>query len=221
MVYGRPSRARAFLSGLLLISCAAGPAAHARLLPRADARATHEDTRRPAGVPTDDELERSGARIGTIVLDSRPLFDFEHADENTSLSRLANRLHIQTREGTIEDQLLFKPGDPFRAALLQESARILRDTRYLRDAVIRPVAFHDGVVDVEVTTQDVWTFNPGFSVGRKGGKNTGGVEVEDLNFLGTGTQLGLGFVSGVDRDSKSIYYRDRQLGSSWWDLAAR
>ena len=87
--------------------------------------------------------------------------------------------------------------------------------------MIRPVAYHDGLVDVEVTTQDVWTLNPGFSLGRKGGKNTGGVEVEDLNFLGMGTQLGVGFTRGLDRDSKTIYYRDRNLGSSWWDLATR
>ena len=102
-------------------------------------------------------------------------------------------------------------------SLLDESARILRDTRYLRDALIRPVAYHDGVVDIEVTTQDVWTFNPGISFGRKGGENSSGVELEELNFLGTGTQLGVGFKSDVDRDSKFVHYRDRQLGSSWWD----
>src|SRR5204863_457662 len=75
-------------------------------------------------------------------------------------------------------------------------------------------------VDIVVTTQDVWTFNPGISFGRKGGKNSSGFELEELNFLGTGTQLGVGFKSEVDRDSKFLRYRDRQLGSSWWDLAA-
>ena len=189
MVDLRKSRSLALSLECLLLCCAAVPA-QARLVPSADARTTHEEIKRPEGLPSDEELERSGARIGTIVLDSRPLFDIEHSDENTSLSRLANRLHVPTRAETIEDQLLFKSGDPYRAGLLEESARILRDTRYLRDALIRPIAFHDGLVDVEVTTQDVWTFNPGFAVGRKGGKNTGGIEVEDLNFLGTGTQLG-------------------------------
>ncbi|HWN47644.1 MAG TPA: hypothetical protein VNM71_09800 [Steroidobacteraceae bacterium] len=174
---------------------------------------------RAAGLPSDAELQKQEARIGEIRYDARDLFDTEAADEDTSVSRLANRLHVTTRQGTIEDQLLFKSGDLYRPALLEESARILRDTRYLRDAQIRPVAFHDGVVDVEVTTQDVWTFNPGISFGRKGGANTGGFELEELNFLGTGTQLGVGFVSGVDRDSKFIKYRDRQLGSSWWDLS--
>ncbi|HEU5134268.1 MAG TPA: hypothetical protein VFU13_03895 [Steroidobacteraceae bacterium] len=190
------------------------------MLPSVKARAPKIEIPRPADVPPDDALEQQGARIGEIRFDSRELFDAASADEDTSMARLGNRLHITTRQSTIEDQLLFKSGDLYRSRLLEESARILRDTRYLRDAHIRPVAFHDGVVDVEVTTQDVWTFNPGISFGRKGGENSSGFELEELNFLGTGTQLGIGFKSDVDRDSKLIHYRDRQLGSSWWDLDA-
>jgi hypothetical protein len=214
----KPLKSLLLSLGLLLL---ASQFAYARLLPSAGARVSQTEPPRVAGLPSDSELERSEARIGYIRIDERPLFDVEHHDQNTSLSRTANRLHVATREATIVDQLLFKSGDPYRASLLQESARILRDTRYLRDALIRPVAYHDGLVDVEVTTQDVWTLNPGFAIGRKGGKNTGGIEVEDLNFLGLGTQLGVGFTRGVDRDSKTIYYRDRNLGSSWWDLATR
>src|SRR6187549_3334470 len=168
--------------------CLSTQLAFARLLPSASARTPPPEPPRAAGLLSDSELEQGAARIGYISIDERPLFDVEHHDENTSLTRTANRLHIATREATITDQLLFKSGDPYRASLLEESARILRDTRYLRDALIRPVAFHDGIVDVEVTTQDVWTLNPGISFGRKGGANTGGVEFEELNFLGTGTQ---------------------------------
>ena len=215
-------RARSLLLTLVFaVSGALSPAADARVLPSVDARIPSPDLPRLPGIPADTDLERGGARIGEIRFTARKLFDESRDDANTTLSRLANQLHVPTRESTIGNQLLFKTGDLYRAGLLEESARILRDTRYLRDALIRPVAFHDGVVDVEVTTQEVWTFSPGISFGRKGGKNTGGVEVEDLNFLGLGTQLGIGYVSGVDRDSKTIYYRDRQLGASWWDLATR
>jgi hypothetical protein len=212
--------AKTLLLSLGLLCCTS-QLALARLLPSADARTPPSEPPRAAGLPTDAELERDDARIGYIGIDERPLFDVGRQDQNSTLSRTANRLHVATREATIADRLLFRSGDPYRASLLQESARILRDTRYLRDAVIRPVAYHDGLVDVEVTTQDVWTLNPGFSFGRKGGQNTGGIEVEDLNFLGLGTQLGVGFTRGVERDSKTIYYRDRNLGSSWWDLATR
>jgi len=207
-----------FALGIALTGLASSRPGEAKVLPSVNARIPQPEATRESGLPTDEELQQQGARIGEVRFDERDLFDAEAHDEDTALSRLGNRLHITTRQSTIEDQLLFKSGDPYRPALLEESARILRDARYLRDAVIRPVAFHDGVVDVEVTTQDVWTFNPGISFGRKGGANTGGVEFEELNFLGTGTQMGIGFVRGVDRDSKYIKYRDRQLGSSWWDL---
>jgi len=195
------------------------PRAEARVLPSLHSRAVSLTQPRPAGLPTDAELEAQGARIGEIRFDRRNLFDIGRTDANTSLFRLANRLHIQTREATIADQMLFKPGDLYQARLLEESARILRNTRYLRDAAIRPVAYHDGLVDVEVVSQDVWTLNPGVSYGRKGGKNTSGFDLRELNFLGLGTQLGVGYESGVDRDSTTIFYRDRQLGSSWWDLS--
>jgi hypothetical protein len=198
--------------------CAAQAAQARRVLPSLKSRAPKIEAPRPSDLPSDAELEKLGARVGEIRFDARKLFDAEAADEDTSVSRLANRLHITTRESTIADQLLFKSGDPYKPGLLEESARILRDTRYLRDAAIRPVAFHDGVVDLVVTTQDVWTFNPGISFGRSGGANSTGVEIEELNFLGTGTQLGVGFKSEVDRDSRFVRFRDRQLGSSWWDL---
>ncbi len=203
----------------LALALAVPPSAHARLFPSVKARATPSAMARVPGLPTDDELEAWGARVGVIHFDARKLFDIEAGDENTTLGRLGNRLHIQTRIATIEDQLLFRSGDLYQPKLLEESARILRETRYLRDAVIRPVAYRDGLVDIEVITQDVWTFTPGLSFGRKGGENTSGFELEDLNFLGTGAFLGLGVKSGLDRDSKYLEYSNRQMGSSWWSLS--
>ncbi|HPF26273.1 MAG TPA: hypothetical protein P5528_14285 [Steroidobacteraceae bacterium] len=202
----------------LALACQSLPVS-ARILPKIDARAKRVTYPRPANIPTDAELEAAEARIGEIRVSRGQLFDPGGVDDNSSLFRLANRLHILTREATVKDQLLFRTGERYDGRLLEESARILRDTRYLRDAHLRPIGYHDGVVDIEVITQDVWTFNPGLSFGRKGGKNTSGFELEELNFLGLGTQLGLGFKSEVDRDSTYIFYRDRQLGRSWWDLA--
>jgi len=215
----RHAQSLAFTLGLFLAAWSMTQVAAARLLPSVQARTPPQPEKRVPGLPSDVELEKAGARIGEIHFIAKQLFDVEHEDENTTLSRLANRLHIETRESTIRDELLFKSGDAYRVTLLEESERILRDTRYLRDARIRPVAYHDGVVDIEVTTQDVWTLDPGFNFGRKGGKNTAGIKFEELNLFGLGTQVGIAFTKGVDRDSKLIEYYDRQLGSSWWELS--
>ncbi len=160
-----------------------------------------------------------GARIGLVHVDTRPIFDPNEPADDKWVFRLANRLHFRTREQTVVEQLLFQSGDLYDGRLLDESARLLRANKYLRDASVRPVAYRDGVVDVEVQTKDVWTFNPGVSVGRRGGKNTFGFEIEELNLFGRGAGLGVGFKSGLDRDSKQLFYRDRQLGSSRWQLS--
>ena len=207
-------------AGVFLALLTTAPASAGRLLPSLKSRAPALEATRDPALPSDEQLQLHGARIGEVRIRSHDLFDADLQDDDTALARLANRLHVATRTNTIEDQLLFRSGDPYQPGLLAETARILRDTRYLRDASIRPVAYHDGVVDIEVNTQDVWTFTPGVSFGRSGGANSSGFEIEDLNVFGTGTQLGVGFKSNVDRDSKFISYRDRQLGSSWWELSA-
>jgi len=198
------------------------PADEARsktVLPGVTSRVTRETSRRPADLPTDAELAAAGVRIGEIRIRPLEIFDTSLPEEDTALFRLANTLHIRTRESTIADQLLFGSDDAYDGRLLQESARLLRGTRYLRDARVEPVALRDGVVDVEVVTNDVWTLNPGISFGRKGGESTSGLELEELNLLGTGSQIGISRRKDVDRTSTLFKYRDRQLGRSWWSLA--
>ena len=176
------------------------------------------ERKRPVEVPDDATLEAAGARIGKVVIRALDVFDTSRPDENTWLFRSANRLHINTRESTIADRLLFREGDVYQGRLLEETERLLRDTRYLYDAAVRPVRYADGVVDVEVVTRDVWTLNPGVSFGRKGGESTSGFEIEELNLLGRGSQINLKRQNEVDRTIDTIRYIDRQLGSTWWAL---
>ena len=225
-----PARTRrnavAVLVGALSLLAALPPAGAAEteaakpggILPGVTSRVTREASRRPRDLPSDAELAAAGVRIGEIRIRPLEIFDTSIPEEDTALFRLANKLHIRTRESTIADQLLFGSGDAYDGRRLQETARLLRDTRYLHDARVEPVALRDGVVDIEVTTNDVWTLNPGISFGRTGGKNTSGIEIEELNLLGLGTQIGVSRNQGVDRTSTLFKYRDRQLGRSWWSL---
>lgn len=186
--------------------------------PSLRSRVDRIELKRPADVPDDSTLEAAGARIGSISIRALDVFDTSRPDENTWLFRTANRLHVATRQTTIVDRLLFREGDPYHGRLLEESERLLRDTRYLYDASVRPVRYADGRVDVEVVTRDVWTLNPGVSFGRKGGKSTSGIELEELNLFGRGSQINFKQLNEVDRDITSVRYVDRQLGSSWWAL---
>ncbi|MFM8518368.1 MAG: hypothetical protein ACKODA_10930, partial [Nevskiaceae bacterium] len=173
---------------------------------------------RPPGIPDDATLEREGARVGQVIIKVQDIFDTTRPEENTRLFRLANRWHINTRESTVLDRLLVRSGDLYRESVVRESERLLRDTRYLYDATITPIRYTHGIVDLEVFTRDVWTLNPGVSFGRKGGKSTRGIEFEELNLFGRGTQISVKQLNEVDRDIQSFRYIDNQIGSGWWSL---
>lgn len=161
------------------------------------------------------------SRIGTVRVDRLDVFDTGQPEEDNAAFRLVNFLHIQTRESVIRKRLLFKPGDVYEPRLLEESERLLRSSGHLRSATVQAGACHDGVVDIEVTTQDVWTLKPGLSFGRKGGKNSSSLGIAETNLLGFGSRLGLVLESGVDRDSRMLYYRDPQLNDDRWALSTQ
>ena len=167
------------------------------------------------GIPSDSELEASGALIGRIDIDNQNIFDLNDPKDDNKLFRLANRLHARTRPNVIRRQLLFKPGQRFSHLLVEESERILRSDNYFYDAWIRVVAYHDGKVDLRVTTRDVWTLNPGFNFGRSGGTNSVGVQLEELNVAGTGTDAKIAHSQNVDRTSNQIEIKSSHAFGSW------
>ena len=168
-----------------------------------------------SGIPTAAELEANGAVVGEIAIRNGDVFDTALPQENIGIFRLANRLHIVTRPDVILSQLLFKTGDVYSARVMRESERILRLNTYLFDAKIVPMAYHDGVVDLEVRTRDVWTLKPGINVSRKGGENETGFEFEESNLLGLGKEVGLSYSNDVDRSSTKLSYLDPHLLGTW------
>jgi outer membrane protein assembly factor BamA len=171
-------------------------------------------------LPSAAELEAAHARIGAIFIDVGDIFDTTKPGENKRLYRFANRVHIDTHESVLRAQLLFAEGDLFSERVLEETERTLRRLRYIREPKVRAVAFHDGVVDVEVTASDVWTMSPGLSFGRKGGANSTSFEFDDYNVLGMGKRLSVGAHSDAERSSTTFEWKDPNVLGSRWTSAA-
>ncbi len=217
-----PGLARRFVAALLVIGSLVAANAYSRdLLPSIRSRSDPELTQRPADLPSDEALEAAGAVIGQIELEINDIFATENSEEDVSLFRLANFLHVRTKQSTIAQRLLFQTGDRFSRQKLEESERLLRTQRYIVEARITPVAYRDGTVDIKVFTRDVWTLKPGVSFGRSGGTNSTGVKIEESNLFGLGKQLSLDYASNVDRTTTVLDYRDPQVFGSRWTLAAQ
>jgi hypothetical protein len=169
---------------------------------------------RPSELPSDAELERSGALIGKIIIDNLNVFDLNDPKDDTPLFRLIDHLHARTREDVVRWQLLFTTGDKYSRRVLNESERILRQASYFYDASIEPIAYHDGRVDVVVKTRDVWTLDPQVSYSRSGGANSTSLGVQELNAFGYGVAVTAGRSSSVDRTQTGLGIQDNNIYGS-------
>jgi outer membrane protein assembly factor BamA len=116
--------------------------------------------------------------------------------------------------------LLFRTGEPVSARLIEETERLMRNNKFIYDVSIRPKAVHDGVVDIEVTTRDTWSLDPGVSFGRSGGTNSSGLSIAEMNLLGTGTRVSFARTSNVDRTSDEFLIGHDHLFDGWTALVA-
>src|SRR5262249_15079097 len=124
-------------------------------------------------------LAEEPLRIGSITIQTVDVFSPDEAARGW-LYRAADRLHATTNESVIRRFLLFEEGAPYDPEALAETERNLRALRFLKSAQVVAGTPHDGVVDVEVLTQDAWTFQLGLSVGSVAGKLIGGISLGEL-----------------------------------------
>ncbi len=172
-------------------------------------------------LPRDQDLEAAGARIGSIEIRTLQVFDLGDPADDNWLFRTADRLHPRTRASTIAAQLLFRTGDRYSRRLLDETARNIRQRiAFLREPEIRPIRYHDNIVDLLVVAQDVWTLQPGVNFGRSGGTNSSSVDFADANVLGYGKYIEVGHGENVDRSSTYLLWQDPDVWGSRWNDGA-
>lgn len=121
-----------------------------------------------------------------------------------------NWVHIETREMTVRQLLLFNEGDLVNLELMLEAERFLRDQKFLSDASIM-VTQDSGKNIANVHTSDNWTLTIPVSIGFSGSewkyKNLNwGAGIQESNFLGLGQKLGFYFGHDEFRDMWQVEY---------------
>lgn len=164
--------------------------------------------------PAADVVFPDDAVLGEVVFTRYPIFDADDPEENNALFGFVDFLHIDTRPEVISSRLLFDAGDTLNTRILQESARVLRDSDYLYDARVWPYRVCGNRVDVEVLTREVWTLSGGASLSRSGGADETSVSIADSNFLGYGKTVSLESTSTTDRDGIEFGYQDPNVAGS-------
>src|SRR6185369_3555854 len=110
----------------------------------------------------DAYLKYEGKIIRRIVL-KRMGFDKLVVDTarnlQSAMARTANRLHTNSREFTIRNNLFIREGNPLNPYRLADNERLLRNLDFMMDAriFVRPIRNNPDSVDLVVVTRDVFS----------------------------------------------------------------
>jgi hypothetical protein len=145
----------------------------------------------------------------------KSIYDTTKSFKNT-VTKIANKLHKDTRFGVIRDNLFFRENRPLNPYRLADNERYLRDLDFILDSKIRviPIRGTKDSVDIEVITRDV------FSLGIRGrvrGIDRFTVGVYDANLMGLGQRVQGEFLFEKDREplvGKEFRYTKSSLGGS-------
>ena len=175
--------------------CAMGPALAVQVLLQAAAAAW-------GGEPT------PGCTIGSITIETHNVFDTRVPTEDKRLFKMANGIHLNTREAVIRRELLFSVGDPYDPALVQETERNLRRLPFIRHADCVAAFDSRGTVDVIVRTYDAWALEVVANVKKAGGYINWKGGLADHNLLGIGKTLSGVYGRGDTTSSVAFEWKD-------------
>ena len=163
--------------------------------------------------------------IGVVEVASREVFD-ERGGGLFAPHRIANRLHVRTRDHIIRRELLFETGDPLDRELIDQTERNLRGLWFLRDARVETAEVDEDLdgrperVDVLVTTWDRWSLAPRLDFSQVQNRTIWEIGASEKNFLGFGKSITVSHRQNLDRVTDRLRYQDPQLLGSNVGLAA-
>ncbi len=176
------------------------------------------------GVRLDSHDAGAALRVGRVDL---LVYDIFRPDEIATekgilafLHRSMNALHVQSRHYVLRREILFETGDPYEPALLEETARNLRELGYLNNVSVAAVdTLSDGSVPILVQVQDTWSLKADFAYSLSSeGEQRWAVNLSEDNFFGHGLELGISLGQDEDFSFHQFFLQKRRLLGSRWQL---
>ena len=160
-------------------------------------------------------------RVGTIEIVVSEVFDAQRASTSWPY-RIANKLHVLTRESVVRQELLFASGDVYDPEAVAQTERNLRALAFFRDARVETtrVAGEAGsaVMNVRVNTWDAWSTVPELTFAKVGNRYIWEAGISEKNLLGRGKHVAVTTGSGIDRDVTRLLFEDPRVAGSRFQL---
>ena len=135
-------------------------------------------------------------------IDINPQNIYDEKKRLNLIESTLNFFHYTTRISTIQDELLFKQGECFDQALLEETERNLRATNIFSYAYVTS-AVNGGQRDVTITTTDRFTLRLEASAGITGKSTKTRLSFGEQNFLGLNKNLNYTTINESNKKRKT------------------
>lgn len=145
--------------------------------------------------------------IRNITIETLDPFGYSAEDVNREpkhrIERWGNFLHIKTKNWTVRNFLLFQKYDLLDSLNLRESERLLRQQRYIRTVIIKPVAVPNSKdsVDVSIRVLDTWSTIPTGAIST----SKGNIDFTERNFMGLGHEFDFNYLSSFESSTPNRY----------------
>jgi hypothetical protein len=146
--------------------------------------------------------------LAVVEIQRNEIFDPE--ESRGWLPRLANWLHVRTRESVVRREVLLEPGLPFDSVRAEETARNLRGLGIFRRVQLDTASTKAGLV-VRVLTKDAWSTQLDFGLRSTGHRVLYSLEAREQNLLGTGTTLEVQTRHEADFTSRLAHFSGSRL----------
>jgi hypothetical protein len=162
-------------------------------------------------------------RVSSVTVDNQSIFDLGQLEGGGILRpvyRLANALHVKTKEGFIRGELLLAEGDCYDPSLVEESGRILRGYGFFTRADVEVAGEEpDGSKRLRVDTKDEWTTSVSLGVSFERGLALESLGLTEHNVAGRGILAQVFFRRRMEREDVGGRIELPRLFSTRTDLA--
>lgn len=144
--------------------------------------------------------------IRNIIIESLDPFGFAINDTlkkpKRSYEHFGNKIHVNTKDFTLKNLLLFKKNEVLDPLLIQESERLIRSQRYVRQVKIEalPITNVSDSVDIVIRSLDTWSIIPNGNLSN----SVMEAKITERNLMGLGHQLSGSYKNRFDDKEKAV-----------------
>ncbi|MFC1514038.1 BamA/TamA family outer membrane protein [candidate division KSB1 bacterium] len=163
--------------------------------------------------PPENDLFHS-IKLRNLNISVSDVFDPDEDVYKYRFARIANKIHLNTKNYVVERELLFLSDSLITPLRLSESANNLRNLGIFQKVHFDLDTLNSEYADLNVSVKDYFSSDIGVAFSLEAGEIRGGITLKDFNLLGRGYKFRLGVSNRGDRKFGKLSFTNPRFFST-------